>query len=364
MTPRLRAVSSTVLSSILALACSGESLTPDRRDVVATAGSASMVPSSGGSAGLAGFTSGGSAGQSLAPSAGATSGGSAGGAASGGSGGSAGGSSVVGSGSSTSTGDPPVTTIPAIPGWKLIWSDEFDGADGSAVDGSKWQHDVGGHGFGNQELEYYTSDTKNSKQQSGKLAITATREGAASQSCWYGQCQFTSARLVTNGKFSVKYGRIEARMKNPMGKGVWPAFWMLGADIADVQWPMCGEIDIMEMVGTDTTTLHGTLHGPGYSGATPITGHTKLASGAPLSDDFHTYGVEWAADSIKWYLDGTLYQTITPATLNGKRWVYDHPFFLILNFAVGGQWPGSPDANTPFPQQLLVDYVRVYEAAK
>lgn len=361
MTPRLLAVSSTVLSSIFALACSGEALTPDRSDVPVVAGAPSL--GSAGAAGAAAPASGGSAGQSsyLPP----ISAGSGGALASGGAsaGGSAGTSDVIGSGSSTSV-TPPDPNQPSVPGWKMIWNDEFDGADGSAIDPSKWQHEEGGHGFGNQELEFYTSDTKNSQLIGNKLAITATRDGAAAKSCWYGQCQFTSARLVTSGKFTVKYGRIEARMKNPMGKGVWPAFWMLGADIADVQWPTCGEIDIMEMVGTDTTMLHGTVHGPGYSGATPITAQTKLPSGAPLSDDFHTYAVEWAADSIKWYLDGTLYQTVTPASLNGKRWVYDHPFFILLNFAVGGQWPGSPDASTPFPQQLLVDYVRVFEAAK
>jgi len=231
------------------------------------------------------------------------------------------------------------------------------------VDASKWHHDVGGDGYGNQELEYYTDENKNAEQRGGNLVITATREGAGSHSCWYGACQFTSARLLTSGKFSAAYGRVEARMKNPAGKGVWPAFWMLGDNINDVHWPNCGEIDIMEAIGSDPATLHGSLHGPGYSGGSPVTGTTKLANGANLSDDFHTYAVEWAPNSVKFYLDSKMYESRTPADIpQGTGWVYNHPFFMILNVAIGGSWPGSPDSSTTFPAQLLVDYVRVYKA--
>jgi len=138
---------------------------------------------------------------------------------------------------------------------------------------------------------------------------------------------------------------------------------MLGDDIGSAGWPTCGEIDIMETIGSDPSTLHGSMHGPGYSGGSPLTASTKLADSAKLSDDFHLYSVEWAPNSVKFYLDSTLYETRTPADIPaGTQWVYNHPFFIILNLAVGGQWPGSPDQSTPFPAQMLVDYVHVYQA--
>jgi len=254
-------------------------------------------------------------------------------------------------------------TDPSHAGWTLAWADDFNGADGSAIDASKWSHDVGGSGWGNQELEYYTDQLENSQQRGGNLVLTATRDGASAHSCWNGACQFSSARLVTSGHFSAAYGRIEARIKIPSGKGIWPAFWMLGDDIGSAGWPTCGEIDIMETIGSDPSTLHGSMHGPGYSGGSPLTASTKLADSAKLSDDFHLYSVEWAPNSVKFYLDSTLYETRTPADIPaGTQWVYNHPFFIILNLAVGGQWPGSPDQSTPFPAQMLVDYVHVYQA--
>ena len=263
---------------------------------------------------------------------------------------------------STPISMPPVTTNPPIPGWKLVWSDDFDAADGTAADPNKWRRDTGGDGWGNQELEYYTDGTENAQQRGGNLVLTATRNNAAAHSCWYGTCQFTSARLLTSGKFSAAYGRVEARIKVPSGKGIWPAFWMLGDNIGNVNWPECGEIDIMETIGSDPTTLHGSMHGPGYSGGSPLTASTKLPDTAKLSDDFHTYAVEWAPNSVKFYLDTALYQSRTPTDIpSGAHWVYNHPFFMILNLAVGGQWPGSPDQSTPIPAQMLVDYVRVYQ---
>jgi beta-glucanase (GH16 family) len=149
----------------------------------------------------------------------------------------------------------------------------------------------------------------------------------------------------------------------PSGQGIWPAFWMLGNDIGAVSWPACGEIDIMENIGREPTTVHGTVHGPGYSGAAGIGAAYGLPDGAPFADDFHVFAIEWEPQAIRWYVDGALYHTLTPAALPaGARWAFDHPFFMLLNVAVGGNWPGNPDATTVFPQRMLVDYVRVYRA--
>ncbi|MFG2193516.1 family 16 glycosylhydrolase [Streptomyces sp. NPDC048639] len=241
----------------------------------------------------------------------------------------------------------------------VTFSDDFDGPAGSPVDGSKWQLETGDN-VNNHERQYYTSGTDNAALDGqGNLVITAKKENPADYQCWYGRCEYTSARLNTASKFTQKYGHFEARMKLPSGQGVWPAFWALGEDIGSAGWPACGELDIMENVGKEPGTVHGTLHGPGYSGEGGIgAGHT-LPNGEKFSDDFHTFAVDWAPDSITWSVDGTVYQTRTPADLNGNKWVFDHPFFLIMNFAVGGYWPGDPDDSTVFPQQLVVDYVRV-----
>ncbi|MEV4138327.1 family 16 glycosylhydrolase [Dactylosporangium sp. NPDC049742] len=241
----------------------------------------------------------------------------------------------------------------------LTWSDEFDGAAGSAPNGSKWKYDVGGGGWGNNEQQYYTTSTSNAALNgAGQLVITARRENPANYQCHYGTCQYTSARLLTADRFTQAYGRFEARMKLPRGQGIWPAFWMLGADIGSNPWPNSGEIDIMENIGKEPNTVHGTIHGPGYSGAEGIgAGYTI---GAPFADAFHTFSVEWEPNVLRWYVDGNLYQTRTPADLGGDRWVFDHPFFMLLNLAVGGYWPGYPDGTTQFPQTLTVDYVRVY----
>src|SRR6185295_12134975 len=154
--------------------------------------------------------------------------------------------------------------------------------------------------------------------------------------------EHTSARLKTQGKFEQAYGRFEARLKVPRGQGLWPAFWMLGNDIGTAGWPRCGEIDVMENIGREPATVHGTIHGPGYSGAGGIGAAFILPGGAPVADDFHVFAVEWEATAIRWYVDGTLYQTRTPTDLPaGQRWAFDHPFFMVLNVAVGGGWPGS-----------------------
>jgi beta-glucanase (GH16 family) len=263
-----------------------------------------------------------------------------------------------GGGSSSGGGAPPPAPTP---GWTLTWSDEFDGPDGSGVDASKWSFDVGGSGWGNQELEYYTSGTSNAVVENGALVITATTDGASAYSCWYGPCQYTSARLNTAGKFSQQYGRFEARIQIPSGQGVWPAFWMLGENIGAAGWPGCGEIDVMENIGRTPDSVYGTTHGPG-PGSYPFTGlSAAYNAGAPFADGFHVYATEWGPSAVSFYVDGNLYSTVTPSSLPaGATWVWDQPFFVILNFAVGGGWPGSPDGTSRFPQQMLVDYVRVY----
>ncbi|HEX8492531.1 MAG TPA: glycoside hydrolase family 16 protein [Pyrinomonadaceae bacterium] len=247
--------------------------------------------------------------------------------------------------------------------WRLVWSDEFDGALNSRIDPAKWTAQIGGNGWGNQELEYYTDSKSNAYLNGrGSLVIKAQKETLPLEFvCWYGPCRYTSARLFTKKKFTQAYGRFEARIKLPFGQGIWPAFWLLGDNIDTVSWPACGEIDIMENIGREPSIVHGTLHGPGYSGDKGIGATFTLPRGRRVADDYHSFAIEWEPNVIRWYMDGKLYGTKTPADLPaGTKWVYDHPFFIILNLAVGGAWPGSPDETTIFPQTMLVDYVRVY----
>jgi beta-glucanase (GH16 family) len=244
--------------------------------------------------------------------------------------------------------------------WRLVWQDEFNGASGSPVDSTKWSFAVGGKGWGNSELETYTSRPANAHLEPGLLVITALKETFTGPDKIVRN--YTSARLLTKDKFSQVYGRFEARIKIPYGQGIWPAFWMLGDDIDTVHWPRCGEIDIMENIGREPSIVHGTFHGPGYSGGSGISASYALANGQKFSDDFHVFAVEWEPNVMRFYVDGNLYKTRTPADLPaGTSWVFDHPFFIILNVAVGGGWPGNPDGGTVFPQQMLVDYVRVYQ---
>jgi beta-glucanase (GH16 family) len=246
--------------------------------------------------------------------------------------------------------------------WKLTWSDEFNAADGTAPDPAKWSFDLGGGGWGNEELESYTSRPVNVQQKGGNLVITAVKEDYTGKD---GVARpYTSARIKTKGLFSQAYGRVEARMQLPLGKGIWPAFWMLGDDIETVGWPKAGEIDIMENIG-DAGRIYSTLHGPGYNGAHGISAKFDLPAGEVVNTGFHVYAVEWSPNNIRFYFDDKLIAERTPADLPaGTKWVFDHPFFVILNLAVGGEWPGYPDKTTSFPQRILVDYVRVYKPAK
>jgi beta-glucanase (GH16 family) len=256
------------------------------------------------------------------------------------------------------------------PGWRLVWSDEFNGKAGTPPDPGKWNYDIGrGNpaGWGNNELETYTNLIQNAFQDgNGNLVIRAIRDSTGN---------YTSARLqtgapgasthTTDGNW--QYGRITARIRLPYFKGTWPAFWALGETIGTAGWPVCGEIDIMENFGANKNNAgvnSGTAHGPGYSGSHGITKAYILPYGEKVADDFHVYAIEWSEDSIQWSVDGNVYHRVTPASVPpGARWVFNAPFFLLLNLAVGGGAAGNPDANAPFPpQDMLVDYVRVYQA--
>ena len=238
--------------------------------------------------------------------------------------------------------------------WQETWSDDFNGASGQLPDATKWAFDLGtgDGGWGNDELQSYTKNPENvSLDGEGNLVITAINSGGS----------FTSARIKTQGIFARKYGRFEARIKTPYGPGMWPAFWMLGENIETTAWPQCGEIDIMELRGQEPHIIHGTIHGPGYSGGNPVTKSYSLVNDR-YDVDFHLFAVEWDKDKIDFFVDDYLYQRIERKDVPGE-WVYDQPFFLLLNVAVGGNYVGFPTARTPFPQKMIVDYVRVYQEA-
>jgi len=240
------------------------------------------------------------------------------------------------------------------PSWKLTWSDEFDGAAGQPPSAAIWSADVG-TGWGNAQLEYDTARTENAALDGqGHLVITARKEP-------YEGSAYTSARLLTKGKVEQKYGRIEARIKLPVGQGMWPAFWLLGRNIDEVGWPTCGEIDVMEYRGQQPSVVLGTIHGPGYSGGAAIS-DSYLLDGAGFDQDFHLFAVEWSPGQIIWEVDGKVYHSASKGSLPaGTPWVFDQPFFILLNLAVGGTFVGSPDASTVFPQSMIVDHVRIYE---
>ncbi|MBN8642418.1 MAG: glycoside hydrolase family 16 protein [Flavobacteriales bacterium] len=235
---------------------------------------------------------------------------------------------------------------------QLVWSDEFDTT--GAPDSNKWNFNIGtgSNGWGNNELQYYTDRSQNIKVEDGMLKITALNE-------LYLGSSYTSARITTKGKLDQKYGRIEARIKLPWGKGLWPAFWMLGSNSDTVTWPQCGEIDIMEYLGNRPTKIFGTVHGPGYSGGASISKEYELANNR-FDNDFHVFGIEWDENYINYYVDDVLYNQITPEDVPGE-WVFNQSFYIILNMAVGGNLPGSPNGETTFPQTMLVDYVRIYQ---
>lgn len=243
--------------------------------------------------------------------------------------------------------------------WVLVWEDDFEGPAGDPPNPDNWQHDVGGDGWGNAQLEYNTDRTDNAQLNGdGVLEIIALREE-------YEDNAYTSARLKTQNLFTQTYGRFEAEIKLPEGQGLWPAFWMLGASIEDVGWPLCGEVDIMEFRGEKPYETLGTVHGPGYSGGDGVSATYTLRSGY-FSDDFHTFAVEIDPGHIAWYIDGERYHTVTRANLPpNSAWVFDdNAFFLLLNLAIGGTFVEAPTDSTPFPATMSVRHVRVYERAE
>ncbi len=251
--------------------------------------------------------------------------------------------------------------------WKLVWSDEFNNKAGTGPNANAWGQEVGDGtangiaGWGNSELEYYTGSTNNvSTDGLGNLNITV-KEADGSLMCYYGPCEYTSARLLTKNRFEVAYGRVEARIKVPYGAGLWPAFWMLGTDIDQVDWPQTGEIDIMENVGRLPNQVFGTLHGPGYSGGQSYGKSYDL--GKPVANDYHVFAVDWQPDTVTWFIDGIPYFTANAndAFLQGKQWVFNHPFFILMNVAIGGNFGGAVGPETTFPQTMSVDYVRLYQ---
>ena len=243
----------------------------------------------------------------------------------------------------------------------LLFEDNFDGVIDTLPDSSKWTYDIGNGdwGWGNQQLEYNTNNATNvSMDGEGHLRITAREENMGS--CWHGgACAYTSARINTRNLFSTTYGRIEGRFKMPSGKGLWPAFWMLGTDLGTAGWPACGEIDIFEYRGQEPNKTQGAIHGLGYSGGNAFHGVHNNAT--PLDADFHVYAVDWEPELIQWSIDGLTYFAVHANQLNGGQiWAFEHPFFMIMNVAVGGTFLDNPDETTIFPQTMLVDYVRVY----
>lgn len=249
--------------------------------------------------------------------------------------------------------------------WPLVWSDEFDGPAGTAPDPATWGYDLGDGssaglvGWGNNEREFYTDSRANSALDGQGNLLLTVRAAEGAQRCWYGPCEYTSARLVTRDRREIQYGRLEARIRVPDGFGVWPAFWLLGTDVGQVGWPACGEIDVMEFLGRRPNEILGTIHGPGYSGSSALT--QTLDLGEAVGAGFHTFAIDWWPGHIDWRFDGKVYHSATPADVAPNAWAFDHPFYLILNVAVGGNLGGPVDPKLPLPQTMAVDYIRLYQ---
>jgi beta-glucanase (GH16 family) len=241
-------------------------------------------------------------------------------------------------------------------GFTLAWADEFNAG---SLDNASWTVEGGDGcpnicGWGNNELEYYTGRPENLFFQDGKLIIEARKESFSGKN-------YTSSKIVSRGKKVFKYGRIDIRAKLPKGKGIWPALWMLPQNNVFGGWPTSGEIDIMELVGHEPHKSYATVHyGPG-PGSTSINRGYTLTGGATFNDEFHVFSFEWKQDQMKFYVDGNLYSTVNKVDIGAMTWPFNEDFFFIFNLAVGGNWPGNPDASTYFPQWLVVDYVRVYQ---
>lgn len=242
------------------------------------------------------------------------------------------------------------TSPETYPGKTLVWQDEFNG---SSLDLNAWTFETGAGGWGNNELQYYRPENTYFAQ--GNLIIEARKENFSSAA-------YTSSRLITKGKKEFKYGRIDIRAALPKGQGIWPALWMLGGNISTVNWPACGEIDIMELVGHEPHRVHGTIHyGANTSQHQYIGSSTALPGTATFNDAFHVFSILWEQDKISWLVDDVPFYQVTSSNVSPAAYPFNDEFFFIFNVAVGGTWPGDPDASTNFPQRMIVDYVRVFQ---
>jgi len=239
------------------------------------------------------------------------------------------------------------------PGYTLLWNDEFSG---NSLNASDWNYETGNgaSGWGNNELEYYTNSPKNVFVSNGNLVIEARKEAI-------GGFNYSSARITTQNKKAFTYGRVDIRAKLPKGKGIWPALWMLGSNITTVSWPACGEIDIMELLGQEPAKMYGTLHYGASSATHGSKGTSYTLPSGTFYDRFHVFSMEWKQDQIKLFVDDNLFLTVNKADVGSSPYPFNAPFFFIFNVAVGGNWPGSPDATTTYPQRMIVDYVRVFQ---
>ncbi|MGH7604982.1 MAG: glycoside hydrolase family 16 protein [Gemmatimonadaceae bacterium] len=259
-----------------------------------------------------------------------------------------------------------IVPTPPTTEWLQVWSDEFDGPAGARVDTTRWNYETtdgckeGICGWGNNEKEYYTDAPENiALNGQGQLVIVA-RPAPSGLTCYYGPCRYTSGKITTRDKMLAQPGRVEARIKLSAGQGLWPAFWMLGYNVPSLRWPGRGEIDIMENKGSQPSTSSSALHGPGYSGETPFAHAHALRSGS-LSNDYHTFAVEWDSLHVQFFVDGVPHYGVTRDQVQhyGQS-VLGRPYFVILNLAVGGHFDGDPASDEIFPATMLVDYVRVY----
>ncbi|GAB94154.1 beta-glucanase (GH16 family) [Kineosphaera limosa] len=268
----------------------------------------------------------------------------------------------------TPTPDPTAAPEPApepTPERQLVldWRDDFDGPAGAPPNPAMWNYELGGSGRGNQNLEYTTNRPQNaSLDGAGNLVLTARSDNVAGLYCWYGPCRYTSGRITTQGKKTVAHGRVEARMKLPKGQGLWPAFWLLGANYPQVGHPQSGEIDIMELVGDEPFRAWASVHGPGYT----LAGHTAkydLPEGSTFNDEFHTFALDWHEQELVFSVDGNEFYRMHRDLIGENEWVFEDPFFVILNLTVGGTWGGEPAADTRFPAQMVIDHIAVYRPA-
>ncbi|MEY2971900.1 MAG: hypothetical protein RL738_741 [Bacteroidota bacterium] len=238
------------------------------------------------------------------------------------------------------------------PGYSLVWNEEFDG---SALNTANWNYETGAGGWGNNELQHYRNSPSNVRVENGRLIITAQKEN-------FGSSEYTSARVTTQGKKEFQYGRIDIRAKLPKGQGIWPALWMLGANIGTVGWPACGETDIMELIGHEPHKVHGTTHwGVQGSGVSTYRTGTYTLQQGDFSDQYHVFSIIWVENNIRFYVDDQLFHTVSVSHVSPAEYRHNAPFFFIANVAVGGNWPGAPDATTVFPQSMYVDYIRVFQ---